>query len=316
MRLLRNVLVAMFAVLLAVVAGFTALNWAPDRSVASLAATWAQPPSSFIALEGMNVHIRDEGPRDDPMPLVLIHGTSSNLHTWDGWAAILSTSHRVVRMDLPGFGLTGPAPDADYSTIRYSRFILALMDRLGFKRAVLAGNSLGGGIAWFTAVTAPERVAKLILIDSAGYPMQATSVPLGFRLARLPVLNRLADYILPRSVIESSVRNVYGDPARVTPALVSEYVDMTLRAGNRRALAQRLAQAKWEDFSDRIPTVHQPTLILWGALDRLIPPVNAARFHSAIQGSKLVMLDGLGHVPQEEDPAGSVAPAVAFLSRP
>src|SRR6202522_99177 len=165
MRIVRNVALVLIAVVALTIGGFVALNWAPDRPVAELKARWAQPPSVFVSLDGMDVHLRDEGPRDDPMPIVLIHGTSSNLHTWDGWAAGLEKTRRVVRMDLPGFGLTGPAPDGDYSPQRYSHFVIDLLDKLSINRVVLVGNSLGGSIAWLTAATRPDRVAKLILID-------------------------------------------------------------------------------------------------------------------------------------------------------
>ena len=124
-----------------------AVSWAPDRSVAQLSARWAPPPSQFIALQGMQVHVRDQGPRDDAEPIVLIHGTSASLHTWEGWVASLKGTRRVISMDLPAFGLTGPAPDGDYSIERYVAFVLALMDRLGVRQAVLVGNSLGGEIA-------------------------------------------------------------------------------------------------------------------------------------------------------------------------
>ena len=314
MRALKNIVLAIVVLLVVTIGGFVALNWAPDRPVAALKARWAQPPSVFVSLDGMDVHLRDEGPRDDPMPIVLIHGTSSNLHTWDGWAAGLSKTRRVVRMDLPGFGLTGPAPDGDYSPQRYCHFVVDLLDKLSINRAVLVGNSLGGSIVWLTAATRPDRVAKLILIDSGGYPMQPVSVPIGFRIARMPVLNHLMDFVLPRSIIEASVRNVYGDPSKVTPALVDQYYEMTLRAGNRHALAQRMAQGDFTPFDDGIKTIKQPTLILWGAQDRLVPPANAAHFHADIANSQVIMFEHLGHVPQEEDPAATLAAALPFLS--
>ena len=313
MRALKNIVLAILLLAVVTIGGFVAMNWAPDRPVAELKARWAQPPSVFVLLDGMDVHLRDEGPRDDPTPIVLIHGTSSNLHTWDGWAAGLAKTRRVVRMDLPGFGLTGPAPDGDYSPQRYSHFVVDLLDKLSINRAVLVGNSLGGSIAWLTAATRPDRVAKLILIDSGGYPMQPVSVPIGFRIARMPVLNHIADYILPRGVIESSLRNVYGDPSKVTPALIDQYYEMTLRAGNRQALAQRLAHGDFAPFADGIKTIKQPTLVLWGGQDRLIPPANAAHFHADIANSQVIMFDHLGHVPQEEDPAATLAAALPFI---
>jgi pimeloyl-ACP methyl ester carboxylesterase len=299
-----------------VVAGFwVAANWAPDEPVSALAARWAKPPSSFVPLEGMSVHVRDEGRRDDPQPIVLIHGTASNLHTWDGWAAGLLPSRRVVRMDLPGFGLTGPAPDGTYTPQRYAHFVLDVMDHLGIKRAILVGNSLGGGVAWLAAVTAPDRVAKLVLIDAAGFPLQSRSVPIGFRLAAMPMVAPLFNHVLPRSVIESSLRSVYGDPARITPETVDLYYDMTRRAGNREALAQKTAQTNFAPLEHLISTIGQPTLILWGAADRLVDPANADRFHAAIPGSQVMVFPGLGHVPQEEAPKETLAAALPFLAK-
>jgi pimeloyl-ACP methyl ester carboxylesterase len=263
----------------------------------------------------MQVHLRDEGPRDDPEPIVLIHGTSASLHTWDGWTDTLKGQRRVIRMDLPGFGLTGPAPDGNYSMTRYADFIAALLDQLGVRRAVLAGNSLGGGVAWRTAVQHPERVRRLVLVDASGYPLQSTSVPLGFRLAQIEWLKPVMSRLLPRGMIESSVRNVYADPGKVTPELVDRYYELTLREGNRESLTQRMKLRETDaQAAELIKTIGQPTLILWGAQDRLIPEPSGQRFHQDIVGSQYVVFDGLGHVPQEEDPQRSVAEVLKFLA--
>ncbi len=296
------------------VAAFLAATWAPDRPSAELEARWAQAPSAFVQVQGMRVHVRDEGPRADPVPIVLLHGTSSSLHTWEGWAQELRPQRRVIRFDLPGIGLTDSPPDADFSIERYVRFVAAMLDALGVSRCVLAGNSFGGQVAWETALAHPARVDRLILVDAAGYPLQPQSIPLGFRIARIPLLNRLMGYTLPRGVIESSLRNVYGDPGKVTPALVDRYFELTLHAGNRRALAQRFALLPAGIHPERISALKLPTLILWGGQDRLLPPVDAARFHRDIAGSRLLVFERLGHVPQEEDPAATVAVAKQFLS--
>ena len=314
-----RVLAKAFAILLLaaamLVAGFVAVNWAPDRPVSELKARWAPLPSDFVSVEGMAVHFRDEGARDDPAPIVLLHGTSASLHTWEGWSRALTANRRVIRFDLPGFGLTGPTPDGDYTIERYARFVTAMLDELGVRRCVLAGNSLGGQVAWVTALIATERVEKLILVDAAGYPLQSTSVPIGFRIARLPVLNKLAQFTLPRRVIEASLTNVYGDPRKVTPELVDLYFAMTVRAGNRQALAQRFSQIVPGALTERIPALKQPTLILWGGRDRLIPPEHGQRFQREIAGSRLIVFPDLGHVPHEEDPAGTVAAVQQFLAR-
>ena len=118
--------------------------------------------------------------------------------------------------------------------------------------------------------------------------------------------------VLPRRLVEDSVRNVYGDPGKVTPALVDRYFALSTRAGNRGALPKRFAFLPTEHTAKRIAAITQPTLILWGGRDRLIPPDNA-RFHRDIAGSELVMLPTLGHVPQEEDPDATVKAVEAFL---
>jgi pimeloyl-ACP methyl ester carboxylesterase len=148
-------------VIFAALAAVAASAWAPDRTVESLKPRWAAAPSRFETIDGMAVHLRDQGPRDDPHPLVLIHGTSSSLHAWDAWAARLQGGHRVLSFDLPGFGLTGPFPNDDYSMAHYTRFMSDLLAHLGISHAVLVGNSLGGHVAWETALAHPELVERL-----------------------------------------------------------------------------------------------------------------------------------------------------------
>jgi len=314
MKAMRRLMGAL-AVLGIAAAALLSWAWAPDLPTAELEQRWAPPPSTFIEVQGQRVHLRDEGPRDDPVPIVLIHGTSASLHTWDGWAEALRSQRRVIRFDLPGFGLTGPNAVDDYSMAVYVQWLGALLDRLGVQRAVLAGNSLGGEVAWATAHAMPERVDKLILVDAAGYAFESESVPLAFRIAATPGLSVLMRQLLPPGMVEKSVRSVYGDPARVTPQLVQRYRDLALRAGNRHALATRMAQHNTGREQD-IRDLKIPTLILWGARDRLIPPANGDRFAADIQGSQLVVFPELGHVPQEEDPAATVAVVQKFLEQP
>jgi pimeloyl-ACP methyl ester carboxylesterase len=175
---------------------------------------------------------------------------------------------------------------------------------------------LGGNVAWTTALLYSNRVERLILIDSSGYPFKAQSIPIGFKIASTPVLNKLMEKVLPRGIVESSVRNVYGNPSLVTPELVDRYFDLTTRAGNRQALAERISQMRPGHYASRLSELKLPTLILWGDLDHLIPPEMGDRFHKDIIGSKLVRFNELGHVPQEEDPRKTVTALKEFLAQP
>ena len=310
-------LVRAFGILLMLTALVVTLTHAPDRSVESLVPRWAPPPSDFMDLQGQLVHYRDEGPKNDPVPLVLIHGTAASLHTWQGWVGGLHGRKRVITFDLPGFGLTGPFtgayPRDDYRADTLARFTLDFLDALHVQRFAIGGNSLGGEVAWRVAARAQERVDRLILVDATGYAFVPEHIPVGFQVARIPVFNRVSEFLTPRTVVEESVKDVYGDPARVTGALVDRYFEMMTREGNRRALNLRLRQIDSDLAPERIRTLKLPTLILWGAKDRLVPPANAEHFHQDIAGSQLVVLPGLGHVPQEEDAQASMVPVRTFL---
>ena len=314
MRLIIRTSLVLLAVIGFTVIGVLIAFWAPDVPVDVLKSRWAKSPSTFITVNGMQVHLRDEGPKNELTPIVLLHGTSASLHTWDGWVAVMAKERRVIRFDLPGFGLTGPSPDDDYRLASYSKFVAAMLDALSVKKVILAGNSLGGNIAWATAAAYPDRIERLILVDAGGYAFTSASVPLGFRIAQLPGINQLMSRILPRSLIENSVRNVYGDPAKVTTELVDRYYDLAVREGNRRALGLRFSQTQRGEQSEKIALLKLPVLILWGGKDRLVPPENADRFHHDIAASQLQIFADLGHVPQEEDAARTVAAATKFIA--
>jgi pimeloyl-ACP methyl ester carboxylesterase len=308
------IIAAVLAVLVLLIGVLVVATWAPERTVEELRGRWAPPPSVFADVAGIKVHLRDEGPREDASPIVLLHGTGSSLHAWEGWAAALKGRRRVISFDLAGFGLTGPSADGIYTIDADVRLVIAMLDHLGVERCVLGGNSLGGAIAWRTALLHPARVEKLILVDSSGYPAHSISVPIGFRLAQIPGVNWILGNTLPRSLVEQGLRNIFGDPGRVTPEMVERSIELTQRAGNRRALIERMRQRRQSgSAAHRIAELKLPTLIIWGGRDRLIPPDDAQRFHRDIAGSTLVIFDDLGHAPEEEDPDRTVAAVQQFL---
>jgi pimeloyl-ACP methyl ester carboxylesterase len=282
-----------------------------DRPAAEVEARRFAPPSRFVDVDGLRVHVRDRGQGD---AVVLLHGSNSSLFAWEGWAEALARDHRVVTLDLPGHGLTGPDPRGRYSAAAMAEVVVRLADRLGLQRFTVGGNSMGGDVAWHVALLHPERVERLILVDAAGYPRDEPR-PLGFRLFSMPVVGHIVRFVTPRFMVRKSVRDAYGDPSRVSEARVDEYEDLILRKGNREATRQRFALPN-DGLYARLSEIRVPTLILWGSRDRWIRPRYGERFHADIRGSRLVVLDGLGHVPMEEDPAHSLGPVWELLRLP
>ena len=284
-----------------------------DIPLNELKVKYSNTASSFISVDGMDVHFRDEGDAKDSIPIVLIHGTGSSLHTFEGWTTKLKQDYRVVTMDLPGYGLTGPFPDRTYSMDHYVDFITHFLAALGIEKCVLGGNSLGGGIAWNFTVMHPEMVTKMILIDASGYPSKAKSVPLAFKLAQTSVIKDLFTFITPRFVAKASVKNVFADKTKVTDALVDRYFELTLRKGNRQAFIDRFSATKTLNNHKNIKLIQQRTLVLWGAKDQLIPVEKAYQFHRDLPNDTLVIMKDVGHVPMEERPNESLEAVISFL---
>lgn len=281
-----------------------------DIPVEELQAEFTNEESEFIDILGMPVHYRDEG--SGPL-LLLIHGTAASLHTWDSWVNELKNDFRVVRMDIPAFGLTGPEPTGNYSIDRYVEFLEAFARALDFESFTLAGNSLGGEIAWRYALAHPERVDNLVLIDAVGYARsEGQKENLAFRLARTSGFKTVMAKITPRFLYKQGLLEVYGDDSKVTEALVDRYFRLSLREGNRRAFAERVMASQGPIKGD-IRSVSQPTLILWGEDDLWVPLQHGRNFARDIAGSQLIVYPGVGHVPMEEIPAQSAADTRAFL---
>ena len=268
--------------------------------------------SKFINIQGVNVHYRDEGNRNDSTPLVLIHGTSSSLHTWDSIVPALVGKKRIIRLDLPAFGLTGPHPKRDYSIDFYNQFIDSFLNAIGVQEYVIAGNSLGGSIAWNQALAYPNKVKQLVLINSGGYPKKNEKGNIGFKLASTPVVGDVLLKFTPRGIIRKSVEDVYSDKTKVSEDLVQRYFDLLLREGNRQATLDIFKQRKFGS-SEKIKNIQTSTLIIWGEDDQLIDVSNAYLFEKDIRNSQLVIIPKTGHVPMEENPLAFLAAFNKFI---
>jgi pimeloyl-ACP methyl ester carboxylesterase len=282
----------------------------PDLPRGALEQRWAPPPSRFVEAAGVRLHIRDTGPRDGAAVL-LIHGFGSSLHTWDAWVPLLDDRFRVVSLDLPGFGLTGPDPTGDYSDERSVAVLAALMDRLGLGEAAVVGSSMGGRIAWRFAAAEPARVTKLVLMAPDGFASPGRGY--GDAPEQLPWMMRLLPYSAPKPLLRMTMRNAYAVRGALTDAVVDRYHAMLLAPGVRRAILSRVLQTRLVPPEPILATIRVPVLLLWGELDGAVPASHATDYESALPDARTVILPGIGHVPMEEAPEASAQVLRRFL---
>jgi pimeloyl-ACP methyl ester carboxylesterase len=283
--------------------------WTPDRDRAALESKYLAAPGDLLMIGGVRLHIRDSGPRGAPAVL-LLHGFGSSLHTWDAWSADLSRDLRVIRIDLPGSGLSSPDPTGRYTDARTIELIIGLLDRLEVAKISLVGNSIGGRIAWTFAGTQPQRIERLVLISPDGFASPGFAYG---QSAEVPMSVQLMRFTLPKWLLRMSLAPAYADPSTLTDALTERYHALMLGPGSRNAMIARMQQTVLEDPLPVLRQITAPTMVLWGKQDGMIPFANAADYLQAIAKSTLVSLDGIGHVPQEEAPERSLIPVRAFL---
>lgn len=283
-----------------------------DIPVAQLKAKYQKSNSAFIDIDWVSVHYIMEGRMDDSLPIVFIHGTSASLHTWDTLSSLLKNNKKIIRLDLPAFGLTGPNRLNQYNFNFYNQFLDEFLMKLNVTQCIVAGNSLGGSIAWNYAIASPDKVKQLILLDASGYPKKDEKGSLGFKLAAIPVLNQALKHISPISLIRKSLEDAFYNKALVTEKMVEQYHDMLLREGNRAAVLE-IFQHPMKADATKIKMITQPTLIIWGKEDQLISYKNAALFKQDIQNSQILVLDKVGHIPMEEAPNQVAAAILKFI---
>lgn len=275
-----------------------------------LKSKYANAHSQFLDMDGMKVHYRIEG---EGKPVVLIPGTGSVLQTWDGWTDSLVKNHyKVIRLDMPAFGLTGPRKDNDYSVKMYVDFLDRFLHQLGVDTFALGGNSLGGQIAFCYAAAHPAKVTELILVDPGGfYSKEKGNGAIIFKLAKIKWLAAGMSKIDTKMIVEKTLKDVYEDDSKIKKEWLQMYYDMSMREGNREAFSARVQQIG-ADVPPDVTLIQIPTLIQWGRQDQLLD-ISLSEHFTKIPKSKLIVYDGVGHSPQEEIPALSVTDVINFI---
>ncbi len=307
--------------------------WTPDVQRATLEARYLAAPADLRQVGPWQLHVRDSGPPgaqqrtaqsaaqsvpsgtasgapSDAPAVVLLHGFGSSLQTWDAWAQGLAATQRVVRIDLPGSGLSPPDPAHDYRDERSLQMLIALLDDLGLPRASLVGHSMGGRIAWTFAAKFPERTDKLVLVAPDGF------ASFGFEYGQpmdVPATLGLMRHVLPKPLLRMNLKAAYAQPESLSDAVTTRYHDLILAPGARQAMLDRLAQTVLQEPGPLLRQIRAPTLLVWGEADAMIPVSNARDYLQALPGSRLVSWPQVGHLPQEEAAQLSLKAVMDFL---
>jgi pimeloyl-ACP methyl ester carboxylesterase len=308
-------------VIVALLIVIAVLGWlllrGPDIPYATLEAKYSahDPASHFVDLAGgYHVHYQDEGSPDLPL-LVLLHGYGDSFTSWESWVRELKTRRRIITVDLPGHGLTRSPEATVLRQDSLADFIDSFAAALNLPKFAVAGNSMGGGVAWQLAVRHPQRINALILVDAAGFPNETPpgEVPLAFKILRYPIGRALLRNIDNRFLIREGLRTDVFNKALITPAFVDRWAEFQRAPGHRAILMSVDLGGRPADLAATLATISVPTLILWGEADVLLEPASAHKFAAAIPGSKLITFAQVGHLPQIEIPARSAAAAAEFL---
>ena len=284
-----------------------------DHPAAEVEARWATPPSRFVVIDGVRLHYRDEG---SGPPVVLLHANYASLFMWEPWAAALKDRHRVIRVDLPAHGLTGPEPTGDYRLERIQALFERFVDERGLQRFTVIGTSIGGTVAMRYAADHPERVERLGLISPGSLEkrVRGRTTP-----AQVPRVADLITLVTPKSFTRFMLTNDYGDPARVDEAVVDEWWSMWMRAGNRAAMLGLLRQYVSGGVEGKIRAVRAPVLLMWGERNKRVPLALAYETRDLLVNSpevKLEVLPGIGHMLVQEAPEESARIVGAWLDAP
>ncbi len=287
----------------------------PDIPYEKLEAKYATKASHYADLPGgVRLHYKDEGKADGPL-LLLVHGFGDSHFSWDGWVARLGDRYRIITVDLPGHGLTR-APDGYVASADgFADLIDALAAKENLPKFAIAGNSMGGGVAWQVAVRHPDRVDALILADAAGWPASTLKKPpLAFKLLQYSWGRAFLRSIDNTPLIRSGLRGEVGDPAVITEPFIARWAELQ-RAPGHRAILMSIQPGKHSQATkDVLATIKVPTLVLWGEIDPLIEVAGAHRFAAAIPGAKLIVYPKVGHLPQVEIPQRSADDVATFLT--
>ena len=276
---------------------------------------YADADSKFVVLEGLDgirTHYKVEG---SGPAILLVHSSAGDLKDWQPWVETLRDSYRVVRLDLPAFGLTGGVPSGNYSIDRYLTLVDGLMDHLGIRRFAIVGASYGGLVAFRYAGTRTDRVTALVLVNSAG-------IEYGGRRGTTERPRDRAGPFIPRLDTVEDRRSFMGTainyPQMITPALVQRKTDYANVVG--RDCESYLAGLLYERGNPQrvLSHVRAPALVMWGGDSQALSVATADAFANAMVNApevEKIIYEGAGHFIHIGRPAATARDVQAFFDR-
>jgi pimeloyl-ACP methyl ester carboxylesterase len=289
---------------------------------ATLESKYALPSSRYfepepgLPISGLKVHYTDDG-NPSGRVLLLVHGFAASVHAWRPWIELLDTDYRFIAIDLPGHGLTEAPKNYRASLDANVMLVNALADKLHLDRFVIGGNSMGGGVALTYAVSHPERLDGLVLVDAAGWPGESgksgSGPPIVFQLLTNPVGRAILKAFNPRIFAKGGLKAAYLDETLVTDELINRYADLALAPGHRDILITQNSRPSRRITQGDIRAIKVPTLVMAGEQDKVIPVEQSKSLAAAIPNAKLVTYPEGGHVPMEQLPDQSATDLKAFL---
>ncbi|MFT3923855.1 MAG: alpha/beta hydrolase [Myxococcales bacterium] len=289
---------------------------------AKLEEKYGGPTSQYMTVDGTRIHYRIDGNPDGP-GVLLLHGVLASTHTWDGWVENIGGKYHIIRLDLPGFGLSEPLKNKNYTPEYAIEFFEMARKQLQVEHPELAaktekfhlvGNSLGGFISWFYATKYPERINKLILIDPIAYQQP---LPRIIKFASGGFGGLMAQISSPRFIVKRNVRKVYGHPETPSDETILRYHELLLYKGHKTAMVEyfkTLRKYNEEDSMAKfVPQIKVPTLLMFGGKDRWVPPELIDKWKRDVDGLQVKVYAEGGHIPMEEFPLETSRDADEFM---
>ncbi len=285
----------------------------------------------MIALHDSEVHYKTINTPAGPLrlavtdkgagrPILLLHGFATSSYTWQAIEPELTKNHRVIAVDLRGFGASDKPLDDHYSIFDQADAIEAFIEQENLQDLTIIGHSFGGGVTLALTLKLAEqshpRIRNIVLIDSIAYKQP---IPIFFRLLQVPMLGEVSMTLVPPEVqVAQGLRLAYYDNTKITARAVAEYANTLYSPASKHALIKTVEQMvppNIEEIAERYKTIKVPTLVIWCKHDKVVPVFYGYRLQADIPPAELIVFDSCGHMPQEEKPDDTVRAIEGFLAR-